>query len=413
MMTRLSLSAALVAGLYACAPKESANSLAEDANPQGTPDQAAPAQSGNSLQGKSLWFNPNSSSATHGMANMASQPTAVWVLSDVGAVAGAVQAAGSGQFPVLVAYNIPGRDCGNHSAGGTSDGGAYRGWVESFAGAIGSGNAVVIIEPDALSLDCMPEAPDLISFAVTRFKSNPNTFVYIDAGHAQFPELSTIVDRLNRANVKAADGFALNVSNFYSDAELIQRASQINAGLEPLIGRKAHYVIDTSRNGNGSNGEWCNPTGRALGRKPTTETGEPQMDAALWIKTPGESDGSCNGGPPAGQWFDRMANELNSAPPKDGPAPTPSVSPESTPAPAPAPTPAPSPTPSPAPTAPNPPPAGPAGGSNSSGSADCKTINRDGVTCQEIGINPGQTACKWDQTWECLNGCAKYVKQGC
>jgi endoglucanase len=347
------------------------------------------------------------------MSNMTSQPTAVWVLSDTGAVAGALQAAGNGQFPVFVAYNIPGRDCGNHSAGGTSDGNTYRGWVEAFAGAIGSGNAVVIIEPDALSLDCMPEAPELIGFAVTRFKKNPNTFVYIDAGHAQFPELSAIIDRLSRANIQAADGFALNVSNFYSDSELIQRAEQINTGLEPQIGRKAHFVIDTSRNGNGSNGEWCNPSGRALGRRPTTQTGVPLMDAALWIKTPGESDGSCNGGPPAGQWFDRMANELNGAPPKDGPGPAPAVTPNSTPTPGSA--------------APQPGTAGSAGGSGdgsggggggtggggSPGWVDCKTVNRDGVTCQDIGIGAGQTTCKWDQTWECQSGCAKYIKSGC
>ena len=42
----------------------------------------------------------------------------------------------------------------------------------------------------------------------------------------------------------------------------------------------AHFVIDTSRNGNGTPGKrvsgsnWCNPPGRALGHDPTTDTGQ-------------------------------------------------------------------------------------------------------------------------------------------
>jgi len=33
------------------------------------------------------------------------------------------------------------------------------------------------------------------------------------------------------------------------------------------------------------------------------DTGQALVDAYLWIKTPGESDGTCNGGPKAGQWW--------------------------------------------------------------------------------------------------------------
>lgn len=57
-------------------------------------------------------------------------------------------------------------------------------------------------------------------------------------------------------------------------------------------------MIDTSRNGNGApaDGEWCDPDGRKLGRAPTTNTGEARIDAYLWVKLPGESDG-CKGTP--------------------------------------------------------------------------------------------------------------------
>ena len=43
--------------------------------------------------------------------------------------------------------------------------------------------------------------------------------------------------------------------------------------------------------------------GRALGSPSTTETSDSHVDAFLWIKTPGESDGACNGAPAAGVWW--------------------------------------------------------------------------------------------------------------
>ena len=78
----------------------------------------------------------------------------------------------------------------------------------------------------------------------------------------------------------------------------------------------AHFVIDTGRNGRGpldaahyadapfaqpesvirglAAGSWCNPPGVGLGLRPTTDTGVALLDAYLWIKTVGESDGSCD-----------------------------------------------------------------------------------------------------------------------
>jgi len=77
-----------------------------------------------------------------------------------------------------------------------------------------------------------------------------------------------------------------------------------------------HFVIDTGRNGRGpldvdryrappyaqpdaviaglAAGRWCNPPGSGLGLRPTADTGVPLLDAYLWIKTVGESDGSCD-----------------------------------------------------------------------------------------------------------------------
>jgi endoglucanase len=102
-----------------------------------------------------------------------------------------------------------------------------------------------------------------------------------------------------------------------------------------------HFVIDTSRNGvgpwqppanhpAGDPQDWCNPPDRGLGLRPTANAGKPLVDAYLWVKIPGESDGQCyrwTSGPldpvrgiqdpPAGQWFPDMALELaqNAKPP--------------------------------------------------------------------------------------------------
>lgn len=66
-------------------------------------------------------------------------------------------------------------------------------------------------------------------------------------------------------------------------------------------------MIDTSRNGAGpASGRlaWCNPRGRALGVPPLTDPHDSRVDALLWIKAPGSSDGACRPGePPAGTFW--------------------------------------------------------------------------------------------------------------
>src|SRR5215472_2551281 len=54
--------------------------------------------------------------------------------------------------PVLVAYDVPGRDCAQFSAGGALDMASYLAWIDGFASGIGRGKAVVILEPDSLGL---------------------------------------------------------------------------------------------------------------------------------------------------------------------------------------------------------------------------------------------------------------------
>ena len=111
--------------------------------------------------------------------------------------------------------------------------------------------------------------------------------------------------RLRAVGIENVRGFAVNVSNHKWNDESRAYADELSG----LLGG-AHYVIDTSRNGVGSvGGDWCNSRGRALGAVPAAVQRENQ-DASLWIKTIGASDGTCGGGPVAGQWWEEIALEL-------------------------------------------------------------------------------------------------------
>lgn len=224
-----------------------------------------------------------------------------------------------GALPIFIVYNLPQRDCGQYSAGGAAKGDAYKKWIDLFAKGIGSRRVVLVLEPDGLGLlkKCLSpqdqeERLALYRYAVDKFESLPQTFVYIDAGHSRWLKPDEIAPRLKAAGIDKADGFALNVSNYRATDELMKYGKAVSA----LVGNKP-FVLDTSRNGNGgpdaspdSEASWCNPSGRALGSPPTAETGDPSCQAFLWLKRPGESDGACNGGPKAGMWYQQQALEL-------------------------------------------------------------------------------------------------------
>lgn len=241
------------------------------------------------------------------MKKISTSPQAVWILGGdpAGQVRGAIGKGGS-QLRVLVAYNIYNRDCGSMSSGGAADATAYKSWIDSFADGIGDGKVVVVLEPDTLAHECDPSRWESLAYAVTALKAQPNAHVYIDAGHSGWVADGTMASRLKTAGIANADGFSLNVSSFQTTESSIGYGKAISG----QVGNKP-FIIDTSRNGKGPAGsEWCNPPGRGLGEKPTGSTGDPLVHAFFWIKKPGESDGECNGGPSAGQWFQSYALEL-------------------------------------------------------------------------------------------------------
>jgi endoglucanase len=226
----------------------------------------------------------------------------------------------------------------------------------------------------------------MLNYAVQALAALPNVSVYLDGTHTGWLGAGDAADRLYQAGVANADGFFLNVSNYRETEHLEKYGTWISKCLwfgDPASGSwgAGHFewcgsqyspadpndfstwgatdqwyadnvesqtwvpypgdaglktfVIDTSRNGAGpwtpsvaypDAQDWCNPPERGVGLAPTTNTGLSLLDAYLWVKIPGESDGECTRGlgpggstvdpewnlidPAAGQWFPEMALAL-------------------------------------------------------------------------------------------------------
>ncbi|WP_431676102.1 glycoside hydrolase family 6 protein [Kitasatospora sp. KL5] len=256
-------------------------------------------------------------------ASIANVPAARWfgnwsgtIGTATGAYVGA--AAVGGKLPILVAYNIPNRDiCAGQSGGGAGSAADYNAWIAAFASGIGNRPALVVLEPDALGHEsCMTPAQisernTMLRNAIAQFTAKaPNTWVYLDAGNPGWLSATTMAKLLADAGVGGAHGFSLNVSNFYTTGQNTTYGNAVNAALKSSYGYTKSYVVDTSRNGNGSDGTWCNPPGRRIGTPTTRTGGGPEM--LLWVKSPGESDGNCGtgAGSTAGQFLPEVAYKL-------------------------------------------------------------------------------------------------------
>lgn len=291
-----------------------------------------PKATGNPFTGMKLWIDPESLSMLKAnslrksdpekakvLDKIAQQPQALWVgdwNKDVKRyieyIIGKTKA--DGAAPIFILYNVPGRDCGQHSKGGLKTGEEYRRWIRKVAQGAGQEKVVFVLEPDALGLldKCLTqeqqdERLSIIWDAVKVLRQNPNAAVYLDAGHAHWAPADVMAERLKKAGIEDAMGFSLNTSNYVWDKENIEFGHKVSK----LVGG-APFILDTSRNGNGQDEklEWCNPPGRHIGKLPTTETGDPLIQAYLWLKRPGESDGECNGGPKAGAFWLEQALDL-------------------------------------------------------------------------------------------------------
>jgi cellulose 1,4-beta-cellobiosidase len=315
-------------------------------------------------------------------------PTAIWLswIADTKDVPRyldlALQQQKAGGKPVIttfVVYNLPNRDCNAAASAGelpASPEGEARyqhDYIDAIAAAFAAHpdqRIAAILEPDSVgNLITNLENPKCqaaegiykrgIAYAIAKL-SLPNVFLYLDAAHAgwlgwpknlvktapMFKEILTMAGGPDRIR-----GFATDVSNYNpakdptnpkrdphaAPNDELGYIADLNKALEAEGITGKGFVIDTSRDGKAyiraSTANWCNIKGAGLGERPQAAPA-PLVDAYLWIKPPGESDGVADpkaerfdqncasedaapGAPQAGKMFDSYVIELlkNATPP--------------------------------------------------------------------------------------------------
>lgn len=237
------------------------------------------------------------------------QPSGIWLngtQNDKEIVSRAISVS-TEAVPVFVLYFSPTRNNKYPTEFHIKD---YLNRNREIAQFIKTNQAIIIVEPDALCLNsdsivAQEVTQEIIRNIVTIYRQEcPNARIYIDAGHSQWVPVYKMARILRKSGIEQADGFSTNVSNFQYTENEIAYAQKLS-GL--LAGKR--FVIDTSRNGNGPgqkrlNGPlWSDPTNIKTGLKPTTVTAHKMLDAFLWVKPPGEADGTAF---PAGSWHPEL-----------------------------------------------------------------------------------------------------------
>ncbi|MGW2641589.1 glycoside hydrolase family 6 protein [Streptomyces sp. NPDC001348] len=221
-----------------------------------------------------------------------------------------------------------------------------------------------------------------VSYALAKLGAIPNVYNYLDAGHHgwlgwddNFGPTATLFKQVatsNGATVDDVQGFITNTANYsalkennftindtvngtsvrqskwvdwnrYVDELSYAQAFRnqaVSVGFNSNIG----MLIDTSRNGWGGTarpagpgpqtsvdayvnggrydrrihvGNWCNQSGAGLGERPQANPA-PGIDAYVWMKPPGESDGASSAIPnDEGKGFDRMCDPTYTGNPRN------------------------------------------------------------------------------------------------
>ncbi|WAE71485.1 glycoside hydrolase family 6 protein [Streptomonospora nanhaiensis] len=222
-----------------------------------------------------------------------------------------------------------------------------------------------------------------VGYALAQLGAIDNVYNYVDAGHHGWigwadnfsASAALFYEAANTAGASPDDvhGFIANTANYSALVEDNFSIGQTVAGTpvrqsqwvdwnqftdelsfsqalrEELVSQgfasDIGMLIDTSRNGWGGpdrptgpgpetsvdayvdggrydrriqSGNWCNQSGAGLGERPQASP-EPGIDAYVWMKPPGESDGSSEFIPnPEGKGFDRMCDPTYEGNPRNG-----------------------------------------------------------------------------------------------
>ncbi|KAJ8522974.1 hypothetical protein ONZ45_g474 [Pleurotus djamor] len=278
-------------------------------------------------------------------ATVADKPTFIWVdnLSVISSLSTMMNDAnllgtinGRPQLVQIVIYNLPGRDCSAPGSSGDfslNSGGLalYKNFIDQIATAISqypNVRVVAIIEPKSLYNivsnmhipKCQAAANIYHAGVVYALQTlNPlSVYMYVDASHAGIlgwpsnlsPAAQLFAQLYNDAGQPAFfRGLATNVANYNKLRALspdsitspnpnFDELHYIEA-LAPLLsaqGFSAHFIVDQSRAAvQGIRAdwvEWCNIDHAGFGDRPTLNTGSTLIDAIVWAKLGGVSDGT-------------------------------------------------------------------------------------------------------------------------
>ena len=256
---------------------------------------------------------------------LAAVPQGIWLTPEqypAGAVGPFVDRASStaadeaGQVPTFVVYGIPDRDC----TGGFSEGGLPADRVRP----VGAGDrrrrrrrrptSRSVVEPDALASALECDRRERAGRADRRRRRSGSTAAGVDDVRRR-RSLATGSSRrssptlLEEVGVDDVRGFATNVANYQTDEDERAYGEKLSA---PAGRRALHHRQRPQRQ------RFDRRTGATRGtglrhRPGRASTDGEHLDAFVWVKPPGESDGECGGGPPPGEFWPERTMELASA----------------------------------------------------------------------------------------------------
>jgi cellulose 1,4-beta-cellobiosidase len=269
------------------------------------------------------------------------------------------RASGMSVVVPLVIYDLPNRDCYALASNGEllldNDGmNLYKTqYIDPIAKIVQQYPDVrvaMIIEPDSLPNAITNEGKTQIegtegcskrvldgyvegtAYAVQKL-ALPNTAIYLDAAHSGWlgytrESRQAMITKFKEVGLKAGGlqlirGLAINVSNYtpldaheplprpagaaqknYFEANMIRNEHDFAREMSQLMVEAGfphpYIIIDTGRNGEAKSrsvwGNWCNIALARIGERPRANP-RAQIDAYVWVKPPGESDGSSEPAP--------------------------------------------------------------------------------------------------------------------
>ena len=194
--------------------------------------------------------------------------------------------------------------------------------VDELVAGTGRRPVVYLLELDAIgSSSCMAGGgglrawEDALRYEVEKMATLPHAVVYVEGGYSDSNTVRYTARVLNAIDVEKIRGFFTNDTHINwtsKEAVWAEKVSKLTHG--------AHYIVNTAQNGNGPKlnhhpttqgvEDLCNPPGRALGPRDTTNTGFQHADAFLWTHAPGNSSGHCRRGPDSGTFWIKRAIDL-------------------------------------------------------------------------------------------------------